>query len=100
MEIHKISLGEYSRTRKLTDEQKSQIRIDRENGLTYRELSEKYGISQSTLSRVLKPEYAERKNAYNREYHKGYKVPREVRTARDRELKAYKRQLVAEGKIK
>lgn len=99
MDIRKVNLGEYSRRRRLTDERKAQIRIDREKGLTYRELAIKYNVGISAISDVIKPP-TEEQLAKRREYQRNYKVPREVRTERNRAMIAYKRQLVAEGKIK
>lgn len=40
-------------SRKLTDKQIEQLRNDREDGLTYKELAEKYNVAKSTISYIV-----------------------------------------------
>lgn len=53
----KTAIAASSARRRFTDVEVSSIRSDRSDGLTYRQLGEKYSVSKSTLSYLLNKAY-------------------------------------------
>ena len=94
---------EYDRRRKLSDEQKEEIRHKYGTGLySQRKLAREYNVSRSLIVCVVDNERYERLKAQRRERAKDgrYKCTKEQGAAIMRERRAYKQRLYLEGKIK
>ena len=94
---------EYDRRRKLTDEQKEEIKHKYETGLySQRALAAEYGVSRRLITFVLDENKAQRAAEQLKERKKDgrYSYTKEERNAIAREHRAYKHTLYVQGKIK
>lgn len=92
----------YDRRRRLTEEQKEDIRALREvDGLSTYRLAEMFGVSRRTIDFVLNPDRLEKvKNQTSERARDGrYRRETSVATELSRRTREYKRQLKLEGKI-
>ena len=99
--IDKVTVGaEFDRRRKLTDEQRDEIRHKYATGeYIYTQLAEEYGVSKKVILLTVNPE-SKRKNAeYAKTHWKNQIRTKEERTRTAREHRAYKQQLLDAGKI-
>lgn len=90
----------YDRRRKLTQEQKEEIRAIYSTGACgTRPLARQFGVSRSTIRVIVLPRVAEKQKQRIKEHWKDY-VDREKLTKAVRELRRYKQKLYLENKIK
>lgn len=93
---------QYDRRRKLSEEQKEDIRALREiEGLSTYRLAEMFGVSRRTIDFVLNPDRLERVKTQTSERAKDGRYRPDTATATEnvRRTREYKRQLKMEGKI-
>lgn len=94
------SLGVYDRRRKLTEDQKEEIKVLYERGLgSQRSLARKFGVSRSTIAILVNPKRAEKVKERIKEHWKDYKQTKEEHAKSIRDLRRYKYKLYKEGKI-
>lgn len=90
----------FDRRRKLTEEQKDEIRKEYATGLIgQRPLAKEYGVSRKTIQIIVNPDIAERTKQRIKEHWKDY-VNREQLTKATRETRRYKQKLYLKGEIK
>lgn len=96
-----IAGTQYDRRRKLSEEQKDEIR-ELSKELSMRELSEKFGVSRWMVNLILHPEKYEQVMAKNRERRKDgrYRMTTEDRRVVDESYKTYISELKTKGIIK
>ena len=93
-------LGVYDRRRKLTEDQKEEIKVLYERGLgSQRSLASKFGVSRSTIAILTNPKRAEKVKERIKEHWKDYKQTKEEHAKSMRDLCRYKYKLHKEGKI-
>lgn len=99
--IYSIKLGCYDRRRKINDEQRKEIVKLREEGKTYREIADIYGVSNSLVMLICNPDIAEKKKQQLAARRKAgrYKQSKEKWSAIMREHRAYKKKLYFRGLI-
>ena len=89
------------RRRKLTDEQKEEIRQLYATGVVgQRPLAKQFGVSRSLIQIIVNPNIAEAKRKRIKEHWRDYKKPKEEWAATMREHRQYKHKLYVEGKLK
>lgn len=89
----------YDRRRKLTDDQKSQIKgLFKDTGVSIHSLAKKYGVSRRTIQFIVYPEREQRAKNRFREKWKDY-ADRKKLTEATRKLRHYKHDLLKQGKI-
>lgn len=92
---------EYDRRRKLTDDQKDEIKHKYSTGAySLMGLAKEYNISKKTVLLIVNPESKRKSDERIREHWREYAASREERNAITREHRAYKAQLFKDGKIK
>ena len=90
----------FDRRRKLTEEQKEQIREIYKSGVCgTRPLAKQFGVSRSTIRVIVLPHVAEKAKQRIKEHWRDYSNRKEL-TKATRELRRYKQQLYLENKIK
>lgn len=95
-----IKLGVYDRRRKLTEDQKEEIRVLYERGLgSHRSLARQFGVSKSLIAILVNPNRAEKVKQRIKEHWKDYQQTKEERNKSVRDLRRYKHKLYREGKI-
>lgn len=95
----KIKLGQFDRRRKLTEEQKEEIKHKYKTGFySHRGLAKEYKVDKSTIAIIVNPKRAEKVRQRNKEHWKDY-VDREKLTEAQRNRRRYKYKLYKEGKI-
>lgn len=92
---------EFDRRRKLTDEQKDEIRkrYEMEN-TSLQKLADEYSVSKSLILIIVNPERAEAVRETNREYSVNNKVSSKQRAEYMRRHRKYKRELIEQGKLR
>lgn len=103
MNIQKFRVGkQFDRRRKLTDEQKEEIkRIYATKEYSQKRLAIKFGVSESTIYRIVTPNAELRRKDSNRKYwaeHKNNRSSEKNNEGFKRHLQ-YKRSLIENGKI-
>lgn len=92
---------EYDRRRKLTEEQKEEIKKIYASGVCgMRPLAKQFGVSRTTIQIIVNPERAAKVKQRIKDHWKDYQRPKEERTATMREHRQYKKMLYEQGKIK
>ena len=94
---------EYDRRRKLTDEQKEEIKSKYESGLySQRQLASEYGVSRRLVTFIIDPQKLERaKELWKERKADGrYNPTKEEWNKTIREHRKYKQKLYLEGKLK
>lgn len=92
----------YDRRRRLTEEQKDEIRALREiEGLSTYRLAERFGVSRRTIDFVLNPDRLEKVKSQTAVRAKDgrYRLETSAATESVRRTREYKRRLSEEGKI-
>lgn len=88
------------RRRKLTEEQKEEIRSIYKTGVCgTRPLAKQFGVSRSTIQVIVNPNIAERHKTRAKEHWRDYKQPKEEWAATMREHRRYKQNLYINGKL-
>ena len=89
------------RRRKLTDEDKEEIRRIYATGVCgTRPLARKFGVSKATIQIIVNPEIAKKRKQYIKDNWKKYQKYGEEHAKVIREHRQYKQKLYLEGKIK
>lgn len=89
------------RRRKLTDEQKEEIKRLYETGLIgQRPLAKQFGVSRSLIQIIVNPEIAEAKKQRIKEHWRDYRPTKEEWAATIREHRHYKQTLYVNGELK
>lgn len=89
------------RRRKLTEEQKEEIRRIYKSGVCgTRPLAKQFGVSRSTIQIIVNPKIAERVKRRTKEHWRDYQPSKEVWAATIREHRHYKQELYLKGKLK
>lgn len=90
--------GLQDRRRKLTDEQRKEIRDLYETGnYSLRQLAEVFAVSKRTILITVNPDSAETARAYRKAHWKEFQHSREERTTATREHRRYKQSLYVQG---
>ena len=99
--VDKIPLPlEYDRRRKLSDDQKDEIRHKYATGLySLRTLAEEYNVSKKLILLIVNPASKEKNDARLKEHWSDYKVSKEERARIMKEYRRYKMDLYKKGKI-
>lgn len=88
------------RRRKLTDEQKEEIRKIYATGICgTRPLAEKFGVSRSLIQIVVNPAIAEKKKQRMKEHWRDYRPNKEEWNKIKREHRKYKQSLYLKGEL-
>lgn len=97
----KIKLSEHQdRRRKLTDDQKEQIRQIYATGVCgTRPLAKQFGVSRSTISVIVNPKRAEAVKQRSKEHWRDYRPSKEEWAATIREHRRYKQELYLKGEL-
>ena len=91
--------GLQDRRRKLTDEQREEIRqLYAEGKGSYKALADKYHVSKSVINIIVNPDRAEKVRRRNVEHWRDY-ADREKLTEATRNLRRYKHQLYLKGEL-
>lgn len=89
------------RRRKLTDEQKEEIRRIYKTGVCgTRPLAKQFGVSRSTIQVIVNPSIAERHKIRMKEHWRDYRPSNEEWAATIREHRHYKQELYLNGELK
>lgn len=98
----KIRLPEqYDRRRKLTNEQKSEIRELYATGCySLNQLAKIYEVSKKTILLIVNKESKKKNDEYIKTHWKEFQQDKETRNRAIRDWRRYKNQLYKEGKIK
>ena len=97
----KIKLSEtQDRRRKLTDEQKEEIKRIYETGVCgMRPLAKQFGVSRTTIQIIVNPDRSERVKQRIKDHWKDYKNQEQL-TEAIRDTRRYKQQLYLKGELK
>ena len=88
------------RRRKLTDEQKEEIRlIYAEGKIGTRPLAKQFGVSRSLIQIIVNPDIAERKKQRIKEHWRDYRPSKEEWAKTQREHRHYKHELYLKGEL-
>jgi DNA invertase Pin-like site-specific DNA recombinase len=88
------------RRRKLTDEQKEEIRSTYATGLVgQRPLAKQFGVSRSLIQVIVNPEIAEKKKQRIKEHWRDYRPSKEEWAETIREHRHYKQELYLKGEL-
>ena len=88
------------RRRKLTDEQKEEIRlIYAEGKIGTRPLAKQFGVSRSLIQIIINPDRAEAIKQRNREHWRDYRPNKEEWAKTIKEHRRYKQELYLKGEI-
>lgn len=98
----KMKLGEhYDRRRKLTSEQKEEIKAIYKTGIcSMKSLAEKYGVSKSMVCLIVNPTRAAKVAQRAKEHWRDYRPDNETWAATMREHRNYKHDLYLKGVLK
>ena len=89
------------RRRKLTDEQKEEIKRLYETGLIgQRQLAKQFGVSRSLIQIIVNPNIAEAKKQRIKDHWRDYRPTKEEWAATMREHRHYKQELYVKGELK
>lgn len=89
------------RRRKLTDEQKEEIRsIYAEGRCGTRPLAKQFGVSRSTIQVIVNPTIKQRHHNYVKEHWRDYRPSKEEWAATMKEHRHYKQELYLKGELK
>lgn len=97
-----IKLAEHQdRRRKLTEEQKEQIREIYKTGVCgTRILAKQFGVSKSTIQVIVNPAIAQRHKNRSKAHWRDYRPSKEEWAATIREHRRYKQELYVKGELK
>ena len=97
----KIRLSEtQDRRRKLTEEQKEEIRqLYADGNGSWKALADRFHVSKATIGEIVNVEFAERRKQYRKEHWREH-VDREKLTCAARNLRRYKQELYLKGELK
>lgn len=97
----KIKLSEtQDRRRKLTDEQKEEIKRIYKSGVCgTRPLAKQFGVSKSTIQTIVNPKRAERIKQRNKEHWRDYRPSKEEWAKTIKEHRHYKHELYLKGEL-
>ena len=97
----KIKLSpDQDRRRKLTDEQKEEIKKLYATGLVgQRPLAEQFGVSRSLIQVIVNPEIAEKKKQRIKEHWRDYRPSKEEWAKTIRDHRHYKQELYLKGEL-
>lgn len=88
------------RRRKLTDEQKEEIRlIYAEGKVGTRPLAKQFGVSRSLIQNIVNPNIAERNRQYRKEHWRDYRPSKEEWAKTMKEHRRYKQDLYLKGEL-
>ncbi len=92
---------EYDRRRKLSEEQKDEIRHKYSTGMySLRILAEEYHVSKKLVLLTVNPESKKKNDERIKEHWQDYVLPKSERAAIMREHRKYKQDLYLSGKLK
>lgn len=92
---------EKDRRRKLTDDQKEQIRKIYETGVCgTRPLAKQFGVSRSLIQVIVNPDIAEKKKQRIKEHWRDYRPSKEEWAKTIKEHRHYKQELYLKGELK
>ncbi len=88
------------RRRKLTDEQKEEIRLIYADGkVGTRPLAKQFGVSRSLIQIIVNPDIAERKKQYVKDHWRDYRPSKKDWAETMKEHRHYKQELYLKGEI-
>lgn len=90
--------GLQDRRRKLTDEDRAQIRqLYESGGFCLKSLAEKFHVNKSTVHAIVNPDRADYVHEYRKAHWREYRMSTEDRAAAQREHRRYKQNLYLAG---
>lgn len=92
-------VGLQDRRRKLTDEQKEEIREKREQGRSLMSLAKEYNVSKALILCIVNPDSKARHDKYVKEHWREFRQSQEYCTKATRETRRYKQELMTSGKL-
>jgi hypothetical protein len=92
-------VGLQDRRRKLTDEQKEEIREKREQGKSLNTLAKEYNVSKNLILITVNPESKAKKEKYVKDHWREFRQSQEYCTRATRETRRYKQELMTSGKL-
>lgn len=98
----KIKLkGLQDRRRKLTDDQKEEIRRLYEKGLgSWNSLAKQFGVSKKTIGMIVNPKVMDKNKQYIKDHWKDYQESKYDHAKTIREHRRYKQSLYVKGELK
>lgn len=92
-------VGLQDRRRKLTDEQKEEIREKREQGRSLMSLAKEYNVSKALILCIVNPDSKARHDKYIKDHWREFRQSQEYCTRATRETRRYKQELMTSGKL-
>lgn len=92
-------VGLQDRRRKLTDEQKEEIREKRKQGKSLNTLAKEYNVSKKLILITVNPESKAKQEKYVKEHWREFRQSQEYCTRATRETRRYKQKLMTSGKL-
>lgn len=92
-------VGLQDRRRKLTDEQKEEIREKRKQGKSLNTLAKEYNVSKKLILITVNPESKAKQEKYVKEHWREFRQSQEYCTRATRETRRYKQELMTSGKL-
>ena len=92
-------VGLLDRRRKLTDEQKEEIREKRESGKSLNMLAKEYNVSKKLILITVNPESKAKQEKYIKDHWRDFRQSQEYCTRAIRETRRYKQELMTSGKL-
>ena len=92
-------VGLQDRRRKLTDEQKEEIREKREHGKSLNTLAKEYNVSKKLILITVNPESKAKQEKYIKDHWREFRQSQEYCTRATRETRRYKQELMKSGKL-
>lgn len=92
-------VGLQDRRRKLTDEQKEEIREKHKQGKSLNTLAKEYNVSKKLILITVNPESKAKQEKYIKDHWREFRQSQEYCTRATRETRRYKQELMISGKL-
>ena len=93
-------VGLQDRRRKLTDEQKAEIILLREDGWSMRKLAKKFEVSAQSILFIVNPESKAKNDKYIKDNWRKFQKAKEKNAEAVRKTRLYKQELFLKGELK
>ena len=97
---HTKLVGLQDRRRKLTDEQKAEIILLRDEGWSMRKLAKKFEVSAQSILFIVNPESKAKNDKYIKDNWRKFQKTKEKNAEAVRKTRLYKQELFLKGKLK
>lgn len=92
-------VGLQDKRRKLTDEQKEEIREKREQGKTLSVLAKEYNVSRTLILNIVNPEFKAKQKKYDKDHWRKFRQSPEHCREAVRKTRRYRQELMTSGKL-